>query len=847
MDTKTVFELRRAGKIEEALNMALELYRIDPNDGWTQSALAWPLIDLCKTALTQNSLKHAENYFNQLVAINFTAIDDIISSQITFLRPKIDINYAKIQDAENLSKNGNHKLALSNMKVMFANNELLEVHHEAYGWVIYRYIKAEENNIPSVEIRSLMRDYMNLKNEKTSLLHSIFLNFALHYSKDHSDFNIYNFFLLWDPKNLRREDLYESHKDGKTFPSLISRICREFIDKKSHIDINILIEKIPIISSVKILDSLRDPFYWKIYNADKENRKEDVWKLYEEYNTLFKDQIGSEIHSKALTSAMFSMNENEEWRFLNFFENWNPENFIESDWKEVKKEDKIYKPTAIKALKKAFELIKAGGNFNNLELLINAFKIAISKFPKDIWIKREYAILLAKNHDAEEAIQIYKMLVLELGDQAYMWHEFSQFLEGNNLNLAVGMLSKAIRLQNDESFLGDIRLDLADHLIKLNNFEEAIIELNIYAKNRELKGWKLSEKYNVLLSLVKDYNTQKSDNSKLYIDKIKLAEDFAYQDIKWAELVLTEKWKNDRNKEKLNFTNGNLIDLSVSTNRFAILRNAEIGDVIKFKIHNKLVEDKTKINHFKYDYIPLIVEKSDKQKWSVLDEVCAVVDYVNVERKIIHAISSDNKEMFFPEGQLSLVVGDFIKARKFQKKIKEEIRVELRDVSKCQKNDVIENFTKYLAVVDSINNEKQLFHYVVNNRVEGIVRFNETQILPIEGDFIQLRLVHKLDKKRNKISYKYIEIEKTEETTTSLKKEISGSLRVKYKQNGRTISEDNINFDYEDDSEPVFGFVGDYYVSKDLLIKKNIFIETNVSATVVFSGDKWKVIDFQKI
>lgn len=847
MDTKTVFELRRAGKIEEALNMALELYRIDPNDGWTQSALAWPLIDLCKKALTQNSLKHAENYFNQLVAINFTAIDDIISSQITFLRPKIDINYAKIQDAENLSKNGNHKLALSNMKVMFANNELLEVHHEAYGWVIYRYIKAEENNVPSVEIRSLMRDYMNLKNEKTSLLHSIFLNFALHFSKDHSDFNLYKFFLLWDPKNLRREDLYESHNDGKTYPSLISRIFREFIDKKHQIDITLLIEKIPRFSTDELLDLLRDPFYWKIYSADKENKKEEVWKLFEEYNILFRGQIGSETHSKILNSAMFSMQESEEWRFLSFFENWNPEMFIYSDWKEVSKGDKVYKPLAIKALKKAFELTKAGGNFNNLELLINAFKTAVSKFPKDIWIKREYAILSAKNHNAEEAISIYKTLILELGDQAYMWHEFSQFLDGRDLNLAVGMLSKSIRLQSDESFLGDIRLDMADNLIKLNNFEEAIIELNIYAKNRELKGWKLSKKYNVLLSLVKDYNTQKSDNSKLYIDKIKLAEDFAYQDIKWAELVLTEKWKNDRNKEKLNFTNGNLIDLSVSTNRFAILRNAEIGDVIKFKIHNKLVEDKTKINHFKYDYIPLIVEKSDKQKWSVLEEVCAVVDYVNVERKIIHAISSDNKEMFFPEGQLSLVVGDFIKARKFQKKIKEEIRVELRDVSKCQKNDVIENFTKYLAVVDSINNEKQLFHYVVNNRVEGIVRFNETQILPSEGDFIQLRLVHKLDKKRNKISYKYIEVEKTEETTTSLKKEISGSLRIKYKQNGRTISEDNINFDYEDNSEPVFGFVGDYYVSKDLLIKKNIFIETNVSATVVFSGDKWKVIDFQKI
>jgi hypothetical protein len=846
MDTKTVFELRKEGKLEEALNMALKLYSIEPYDRWTQSALSWPLIDLCKLALTQNNLNNAQSYFNQLIAIDFTIEDDIINSQIAFLRPKIDINYSKIQNSENLSKNGNHKLALSNMKAMFANNELHDIHHEAYGWVIYRYIKAEENNVRSVEIRSLMRDYMNLKNEKTSLLHSMFLNFALNFSKDHSDFNLYKFFLLWDPINLRREDLYESHNDGKTYPSLISRILREFIDKKHQIDIALLIEKIPRFSTDELLDLLRDPFYWKIYSADKESKKEEVWKLFEEYNTLFRGQIGSETHSKILNSAMFSMQESEEWRFLSFFENWNPETFIYSDWKEVSKGDKVYKPLAIKALKKTFELIKAGGNFNNLELLINAFKTAISKFQNDIWIKREYAILAAKNHNLDEAISIYKTLILELGDQAYMWHEFSQFLDGRDLNLAVGMLSKAILLQSDESFLGDIRLDMADNLIKLNNIEEAIIELNIYAKNRELKGWKLSEKYNLLLSFVKDNSTQKSDNSKLYIEKIKLAEDFAYQEIQWVELVLTEKWKNNKNKEKLSFTNGTLIDLSVSSNRFAILRNAEIGDMVKFKLHNKLVEDKTKLNHFKYDNVPLIVEKSDKPKWSILEDVIAIVDYINVERKIIHAISSDNIEMFFPEGNLSLLIGDFIKAKKFQKKIREEIRIELRDVSKCPKNEVIENFTKHLAVVDSINHERQLFHYVVNSRVEGIVRFNETEIVPNEGDFIQLRLVHKLDKKRNKVSYKYIEIEKTEETSTNLRKDISGMLKLKYRKHGSIIDWENLQYEDQIDLSPDFGFIEDYYVPKEILNQNNITSNCTVEAIVVNSGEKWKVVSIHK-
>jgi len=846
MDTKTVFELRREGKIEEALNMALELYRIDPYDVWTQKALAYPLIDFCKLSLTQNNLSQAKKYFDQLVAINFTEEDEIINGQIAFLRPKIDISYTKIQEAENLSKNGNHKLALSNMKAMFANNELLEIHHEAYGWVIYRYIKAEENNIPSVEIRLLMRDYMNLSNERPSMLHSVFLSFALHYAKEHSDFNFYNFFLLWDPKNLRYEDLHDTYKDDKIYPSLISRILREFIDKNVAVSCNELIGKIPNLSTGKILEFLREPFYWKIYSADKENRKQDVWRLFEEYNLFFKGQPGSETHSKVLNSALFSMKDNEEWRFLNFFENWNPEGFIESDWKEVVKEDNVYQSLAIKALKKAFELIKSGVQYNELGKLISAYKTAVLKFPKDIWLKREYAILLAKNSENEEAIKLYKSLVLEIGDQSYVWHEFALLFTDENLDFSIGMLSKAIQLQKDESFLGNTRLDLADKLIKSNKLEEAVVELNTYDDFRKTNGKSVAERFNTLVALVKEIVTQKRENLEFYKEKIKLAEDFAYQDIKWTELVFIEKWKNDKNKEKLSFTDGNVLSLSVSANRFPVLKNIEEGQVINFKLHNKLVEDKAKLHHFKQEYIPLIIEKSDKPKWSNLEEIVAIVDYINKDKNIIHAISSDSKEVFFPAGELSLMKGDFIKARKFQKKIKEEIRIELKDISKVSKEEVIQNFISHLAVIDSVNIDKQLFHYVVNNRIQGIVRFDETELRPTEGDFIQIKLVHKLDKKLNKVLFKPIDIQRTEEATATLRKDISGLLKLKYRQYGSTLDWEDLDCEAENNLSPDFGFIGDYYVPKEIIENSQITRNCDVDAKVIFTGEKWKVIELKK-
>ena len=97
MDSRRVFELRREGKIQEALNMALQLYQIDPNDTWNQSALAWPLIDMCKAALVQNNLAEAQRYFNQLVAIKFTRVEDIMTRQIALLTQKNNINNSTIQ------------------------------------------------------------------------------------------------------------------------------------------------------------------------------------------------------------------------------------------------------------------------------------------------------------------------------------------------------------------------------------------------------------------------------------------------------------------------------------------------------------------------------------------------------------------------------------------------------------------------------------------------------------------------------------------------------------------------------------------------------------------------------
>ena len=856
MDTSTVFSLRKSGKLAEALKLALELYSVHPWDEWVQKALAWTLIDNCKKALVDKDLNQAQIFFKQLTNIAFGDIDEILNGQINFLKPKVDIHYSKIQQAENLSKGGSHKEALTLMLSMISNKELFEIHHEAYGWVIYRYVKAEEKNIPSIEIRSLLRDYMNLKNEKPSLLHSMFLNFALHFSKEHSDFNLYNFFLLWDPNKLRIEDIQENIKDEKTFPSLISRIYREFIDKKYPIDINLLIQKtvnsaanFVLLSKIQVLDLFREPFYWNIYNADKENKRNEVWTLFDDYNKLLKNQPGSDWHSKILTSAVFKMSENEEWRFLPFFQNWNPETLRTEDWKEEKKEDKVFKSLGVKALNKIYEIVRAGKKVENLTTFLNSYDIAIAKYPKDNWLKREKAILLIKNGNKEQAVKIYTELIFELGDQAYIWHEFSKCMDDSLPEVASGMLCKAISIQKNEDFLGEIHLDLAQLLVNQDLLEDAYLELDLYKLNRDSNGWKLSDTYSNLFQKVKDVKIVNKDRNSFYSEKSKIAEEFAYQGIQWVEVVLIDKWKNDKSREKLSFSDGKEIDFSVSQSRFPELRNANLGQIFCFKLHKAIIQTDVDKGGFyfspspvQYTFIPLLVQKSSKPNWSILTEIYAVVDYINLDKRIIHAITFDNKEVFFSDDKSTFKNRDFIKARFFKKKIKNEIRYELRDINKIEGNIALEKLPKILAIVDGVNNEKKLFHFVVNSRIHGVIKFEETELRPNEGDFIYVKLLEKNDKKYNKIIFKPLQAFQTDETTTSLRKEISGLLELKFKLNGRTVNFGDLDAD-ENNILPDFGFIDDFYVPKYLLKKHNITSNCKITARALLNGEKWKIFE----
>lgn len=90
------------------------------------------------------------------------------------------------------------------------------------------------------------------------------------------------------------------------------------------------------------------------------------------------------------------------------------------------------------------------------------------------------------------------------------------------------------------------------------------------------------------------------------------------------------------------------------------------------------------------------------------------------------------------------------------------------------------------AIVDNVNEDKQLFHVISLSGKTSIVYYRDTELRPNVGDILSLRYMSKVHKETGNVSWKVISMsEDNTGDTYGLKKEItSGRLKVSLGKNG---------------------------------------------------------------
>ena len=721
--------------------MASEDLREEPDDKWAQMSLFWVLRDYCQEILLPESRnEEARQFLSRMKDLLPTMMDDNGIGQKAFaalfrkMLPEADL-ISRLSELSKTDPEGAYEKAKPVISVS-ANTDISL--HEELGWIIYRYMKATGSAHSSIETRRLLRDYMNLKNERPSMLHSMILNFALNFSKGNPDFSFYRFFLLWNPANLRNEDLHNGFYNGKEIPSLISRICKIIVSGEEKPDIARLCSEIDLYEE-EVLDLLREPYFWQIINLRKEGKMQDVWRVFNIYAVVFEGFKGSKWHSEMLKLAERLMTEQDAWRFPAFMKQWGIDNFLSSDMEEETDEKgNKYKPLIAKAAKRCFEASKNSQNKDEAQLLwLSGFYDKLtSGIADNEWIQREQAKIFIWLNKKEKAVGIYRKLLLEMSDKFYIWSELASAITDNNM-LKIGLLSKALLIERTESFLGDTHLMMAEMLISEGFIPEALRELECYKDHRDKEGWKVSEKYNLLKSKAGPGVKVSANNRQFYIKYAPLAEEFAFSEIESISVVLADKWEKD-GKTRCSFSDGKDVSFQINERRYPFIQKAKTGTVVSVKCNKET-------NGKEIRYIPLSMKMVDVEPWSTLPEKYGYIEYVNHEKKIVHLITQDSEFIFCPLKDIrdKVAKGDFVVYHEYFMKQQNNKKMNAANVRKSIRDTALGYFRKRIVVVDDVNIKKELIHYVAGPHIlDGFIYLKDTDIRPETGDCLEIGRAH---------------------------------------------------------------------------------------------------------
>ena len=669
--SKEVFALRKEGSLDEAYAMALEVIEADPNDEWNIKAIAWCLYDLTKRSISQNDYTTAKTYVEHLEALQINEFDEILLKSVEHAKVLASPEKRIILQAKEKSKQGNHQEALTLFRQaiqQFPNDIDLNTQ---FAWELQKEGKIifDAEKVEVQKARQFLADYIKLKNERPSQLHSLFLRFADKIT-DREEFNLISFLKLWNLNNLREEDFEQFTKEGKTYPSIAEKIIQHgaklILDKKLNQDV--------------------------------------------EY-------------------------------FLPFLDT------------------------------------------------------GIKRCQDNIWLTYYKAKLLHLINRNEEAIEFLIPVVKEKISDYWTWSLLAELVIVSDKEKAVSCYCKSLLCKGEDKFIANVRTKFAELLIQRELWSEAKFEIISAIRAKETEGAKVSDR-------LRDYQqkewfknaAEKRSNNDFYSSHKQLAEEFIFHSLPWLDSCLGETFtipdKPDKPRRKLFIKlSKEVIEIVVSERKFNTSRNYKQGESIRVKGEY----DKEKI------FQPYLLEKRATQdSWDLFEWHSG---------NIIQAIKNDRDKI--TAWRVSAVVGEQMKegiidvqdittkfpikegvpvfVKLYQKEktrsmfsfsAEKESRVHILALSERTDGNLWDSFPENIGIVDHINEEKGIAHFIINKKIDSIIKLNQLKEKVEIGSKVLVKL-KKVTKDRDSY-YTVLSCSLTQqESTENILKSFSGIINTK--------------------------------------------------------------------
>lgn len=223
MSSKEVFELRRLGRIEEALAMGRKDYAENPGDAWGVKALAWALHSAIKAA-TDGEEKNV--LMREFLDLPIGGDDEILSKTREYIQQMALPFSAELHAAKELSQGGDLAGALAKLRGLekgYPGQEPIQV---ALAWELTKAIQhgLKEEHSKGEELWHFVHEYGRLDRvPRPSDVHSRMLQSAAKIARLSANVKFCEFLKWWNPDaNLREEDFAGNpKKEGGHFDGTV--------------------------------------------------------------------------------------------------------------------------------------------------------------------------------------------------------------------------------------------------------------------------------------------------------------------------------------------------------------------------------------------------------------------------------------------------------------------------------------------------------------------------------------------------------------------------------------------------------------------------------------------------
>lgn len=241
MPSTAIFALRRDGDPLAGYHLGKKTIEEDPSDKWVQRAFAYCALDLANAASQRSEYSTAQQFIAEVNSLKAILSDNILVKSIRKAEALANPSMKVANEAAQASRAGNRAQALELYRsaiIELPDNQDVAI---GFAWEIYHQLNTltanEAVNINAV--RRLLAEYINLKNERPSNLHSRILRIAQKLS-DQDGFNYVAFVKLWDLKNLTDDDYQNfTAQNGSSYPSLAEKSIQKAARRAERQDNNL--------------------------------------------------------------------------------------------------------------------------------------------------------------------------------------------------------------------------------------------------------------------------------------------------------------------------------------------------------------------------------------------------------------------------------------------------------------------------------------------------------------------------------------------------------------------------------------------------------------------------------